>query len=225
MPARWKPKTSICHSSRRIAPSATWREFEMRDDELDVAPQRLRVGVAGLAPARGQRVAEPVMDEAELGPQRLPLAVRPAQDRGAGEVQSVLLERCVELLGDRDPQRGVREHPGEVVDPRAKQAERRPPMQLQRAGERVGPDLGVPVHVAAGPAAVGEHGLHEPDAERVLDLAQHGGHGVEQDGLEEEQVAADLVLHASAGSRRSSSVCHHSVRTSRSSSSSARRRE
>ena len=46
--------------------------------------------------------------------------------------------------------------------------------------------------------AVGQHRLHEPHAERVLDLAQHGRDRVEQHGLEEEQVAADLVLDARA---------------------------
>ena len=76
----------------------------MGEDELEVAPQRLRVGVAGLAAARAQRVLEPVEDEAELGPQRLPLAVRAPQHDGAGQLLRVGGERILELLGHRHPQ-------------------------------------------------------------------------------------------------------------------------
>ena len=52
IPARWKPKTSTCHSSRRIDAERDVARVEVGEHELEVAPQRLRVGVAGLAPAR-----------------------------------------------------------------------------------------------------------------------------------------------------------------------------
>ena len=166
----------------------------MREDELEIAPQRLGVGVAGLAAARAQRVLEPVEDEAELGPQRLPLAVRAPQHDGARQLLRVLGERILELLGHRDPQRRVRERPREPVHPRPQQAQRGRPVQLERAGQRVRTHLGVPVHVAARPRAIRQDRLHQPHAEVVLDLVQHRRDGVEQHRLEEEQVAADLVL-------------------------------
>ena len=88
----------------------------------------------------------------------------------------------------------MRERPREPVHARPQQAQGRRAVQLQRAGQRVRADLGVAVHVAAGPGAVAQHGLHEPHAELVLDLVEHGRDGVEEHRLEEEEVAADLVL-------------------------------
>ena len=172
---------------------------EVGEHELEIAAQRLRVGVARLAPARAQRVDEPVVDEAELGPQRLPLAVRAPQDlrrtaaparrpratRRSSSETGIRSEECENICASRSTRT-------------RKSCSAVPAVQLQRARERVGADLRVAVHVAAGPAAVGEHGLHEPDVERVLDLAQHLRHGVEQHGLEEEQVAPHLVLDARA---------------------------
>jgi len=67
-------------------------------------------------------------------------------------------------------------------------------MERQRARERLGPDLRMAVHVRAGPRAerhlapVGAH------VEAALELLEHLGHGVIEDGLEEEEVAPDLVL-------------------------------
>ena len=166
----------------------------MAEHQLEVAPQRLRVRVPGLATARGERVAEPVVDEAELRAQRLPLAVRAAEHERARQLLGVLGERVLELLGHRYAQRGVAELLCELVHAHPQQPQRGAPVQRERARERVGPDLGVAVHVAARPGAVAQDRLHEPDAQLVLDLVQHGRDGVEEHGLEEEEVAADLVL-------------------------------
>ena len=116
----------------------------MGEHELEIAAQRLRVGVSRLAPARAQRVGEPVVDEAELGPQRLPLAVRAAQDVGGGQLQRVGLERA-----SSSSETGIRSDECENIRASrstrdAEELQRGAAVQLQRAGERVGADLRVP---------------------------------------------------------------------------------
>ena len=75
---RRRPATAAAGCGR----SATWREFEVGEHELEVAPQRLRVGVARARARAGVSVLPSRWwTKAELGPQRLPLAVRAAQHR------------------------------------------------------------------------------------------------------------------------------------------------
>ena len=193
---------------------------EVGEHELEVAPQRLRVGVARLAPARASACCR-----AGGGRSRAWSAAAPTRGAG-GAARAALGSSCgvaapatpVSSSRDRDPQRGVREHPRQPVHAGAEAAAARcVRCSASARRERVGADLGVAVHVAAGPAAVGQHRLHEPDAERVLDLAQHGRDRVEQHGLEEEQVAADLVLDARAdrGAARRSATTASAPRAAR----------
>jgi hypothetical protein len=72
-------------------------------------------------------------------------------------------------------------------------------VQAQRARERLRAHLRVAVHVRPGPRAEGQHGPLDADVERPLELGDQLRHRVEQGRLEEEQVAAHLVLDARAG--------------------------
>ena len=188
----------------------------MREHELEVAPQRLRVGVSGLAPARAQRVAEPVVDEPELGAQRLPLAVRAPQHDRARQLLRVVGERVLELLGDRDAQRGVAEHLRELVHPRAQQRQRGGAVQRERARQRVRADLGVAVHVAAGPGAVRSTGCTSRTPSSCSISSSTAGIASKSTASKKKRLRR-TSSSTFGRTRRSSSVCHQMVRSSRSS--------
>ncbi len=167
---------------------------EAVEHEPEVVAQLLRVGVARLAGERVLHVDEPPRDEAELRAQRLVLAVRAPQHARRRHLGGVALERLEQRGRDGHAVARVREALGEPVDAALEQAQGGLAMERQRARERLGPDLRVAVHVRPGPRAerhlapVGAH------VEAALELLEHLGHGVVEDGLEEEEVAPDLVL-------------------------------
>ena len=138
--ARWKPKTSTCHSSRRIAPRATWRGAEAvaaraRGRRAAPAGRRSRAR----APTRVEHVGEPVGDEAELGAQRLPLAV--------GAPQHARRTAAPRRRAPATPRaRGRRARGGAECEKRAREARRRgraaaaaPPCGAARACARASP--------------------------------------------------------------------------------------
>ena len=138
---------------------------------------------------------QPARDEAELGPQRLELAVGAPQHAGRRQLGRVALKRGLQRGRDRRAAAGVREALRQPVDLALQQPQRGLAMQRQGARQRLGPDLRVAVHVRARPGAERQLAAVDADLEAALELLEHLGHGVVERRLEEEQVAAHLVLH------------------------------
>ena len=165
----------------------------------EVVAQLLRVGVAGLARQRVEHVREPVGDESELGPQRLVVAVRAPQHERGRQLGGVALDRRLERGGDRRAPARVRELLRQPVDLLAQEPDGGLAVQGQRPRERLRPDLGMAIHVGAGPRAERQLAPAHGRLEAALELLEDLRHRLVQRRLEEEQVAPDLVLHHRAG--------------------------
>ena len=226
-PARWNPKTSTCHSSRRIAPPRDVLGAEALAHELEVAPQLLRVGVAGLAAAtRVERVARAGARRTRAWSAAAPTRGAGAAARGAdGSSRCVALQRRAPAPADDRPRSGECEKRcASESHALAQQPQRGRAVQPQRARERLGPDLGMAVHVRARPRAERQR----PAPRRRVPNARSTSPSTS--GTASNRVASkkNRLRRTSSSTRgrtrRTSSVCHQIVRISRSSSSSARRR-
>ena len=136
-------------------------------------------------------VSEPPPHERELAAVRLAQVLRPDRGGVLGELALVPLDRPLELVGDGDQRSRRRQLRRERPDLRAVQLDRGRARAVERRSDRLGPGVGIPVHVAADPRP--ERERRRRIRKEVSPVAEQLLRGLHEAVAEEPQPVVDLV--------------------------------